>query len=438
MTKTAFLLALCTRRPTVPATSEPDINPARLHAMELRAEEFRKEKLLTLLGGQRTRRPTVPSTSEPDINPGRLYAMELRAAEFRKESLLRTHLSKCVHRHVDHILREQHVEEMRDHILLGRCFKKLSDDFHVRYERKGDEAIELLEQRSFIFKAVERQHANVVRHFINNDETIEPLPRFKRRHNPTLDLPTVTDMGNLGDVDTTSVPLPDQPQLDTPKQPVEEESRQIELTSVSLVLARAGLAGFENLSKFLGNFVKKARALITSFTGAAEVIEQKPKPRQPPVEEPSIVFGLRMEPDPLYRSATPDSDASVLEGFLPTKHKHTGRALLGSGEDHEYQPVKPGRPSSLTDHPVSIRTLDHPPMRKVVLNHRSRRPTRAVLSSDEHHEYQPATNPRPISPAYQPVALGTRIHKPTKIVDGKVVPRYHRFGRSLRPPRNQG
>ncbi|KAE9967075.1 hypothetical protein BLS_006577 [Venturia inaequalis] len=356
---------LRTRRPTVPSISKPEISPARLHATELRVEEskpctrpiaFRKARI--------TRRPTIPSTSEPEINPGRLYAMELRAKEFRKEKLLGSHLSKWVHQYDDHMDQERRVERMRDHLLLERCFRKLVVVFHDRYELKGDEAVELLEQQHFIAKAVERQHVKLVRHIIDNDETIEELPKFERRHNPTLDLPTVTDMGNLGDVDTTSITLPDQPQLDTPKQPVEEESREIELTSVTQIIARAGLVGFENLSRFLGDFVNKARALIASYTGPAEVIEQQPQPRQPPVEpveDPSIAFGLTKERDPLYRSATPDMDASVLDGFLTSKNKQNGRVHLGSDEHHEYQPpAKPGRPSSLKDYSATIRTLDLP------------------------------------------------------------------------------
>lgn len=81
MSTTAFAIRTlsegCTRRPTVP--SEPKISPAHLNAMEQRAEEFRKEKLLSRLC---TRRPTVHS--EPEISPARLNAMEQRAEAFRE------------------------------------------------------------------------------------------------------------------------------------------------------------------------------------------------------------------------------------------------------------------------------------------------------------------------------------------------------------------
>ncbi|TLD20966.1 putative dihydroxy-acid dehydratase [Venturia nashicola] len=374
-----------TRRPTVPTTSEhdiePEIDPNHLRAMELRAEEFRKERILrTLSGGTRTRRRTVPTTSEPDIepeiNPHRLRAMELRAEDFRRETLLRSHLSKCVHRLVGHLLRKGHVEEMYLDSLVSRCFTKLVDTFRRRQDQT---AVELLEQQRFMFKALERQHANVVRHFIDHGETTQ-LPKVKRRHSPTLDPPTVTDMGNLGDVDTTSIAPPEQPQLDSPKQPVEEKSQVFELTSLSVVLARAGLVGFENLTNFLGNFANKARALIASFTGKPTVIEQQPQPRQPPVEEPSIVFGLTKERDPLYRSATPDPDASVLDGFLSTKHKQTGPVLLSSEEHHEYHP-DPLYRSTTSDSDPSV--LDG------FLSTKHKQTGQVLLSSDEHHEYQP-------------------------------------------------
>lgn len=170
---------------------------------------------------------------------------------------------------------------MRDYLVQERCFTKLLDGFQKRLELKSDTAVELLEQQWWhCKKAIERQHVSWVRHYCDHlkDETIEELPKFDRRHRPALDLPTVTDMGNLGDVDTTSV-TPDQPQPETPRQPVEEDSTdstKTELTSVALVVARAGLAGYETISRVLGNIANKARALFTKFTAVTEAIERKP------------------------------------------------------------------------------------------------------------------------------------------------------------------
>lgn len=113
------------------------------------------------------------------------------------------------------------------------------------------------------------------------------------------------------------------------------------------------------------------QALYARVTGT-EVIEQ-PQTRQPPAEEPSIVFGLTKEPDPLYQSATPDLNASVLDGFMLSKHTQNGRVLLGSDEHHEC-PAKPGRPSSLTDYSVSRRRFDFPA--PSVSRHRFGRSTR--------------------------------------------------------------
>lgn len=267
------------------------------------------------------------------------------------------------------MLRERHAEELRDHLLLDRCFNKLVNRFE---EHQDDTAVELLEQQRHRDNANVRQHANVVRHQLERDDSIEELPKFERRH--PLDLPTVTDMGKLGDVDTTtSVPPPRQ--LNAPRQPVKEEEED---TTLTLCLARAGLAGYRTISRVLGNFVYAAQALYAKVTGT-EVIEQ-PQPRQPPAEEPSIVFGLTKEPDPLYRSAYPDLNASVLDGFIPSKHMQNGRVLLGSDEHHEY-PAKPGRPSSLTDYSVSRRTFDFPP--PSVSRHRFGRSTRTFRTSQD-------------------------------------------------------
>ncbi|QDS74735.1 hypothetical protein FKW77_000941 [Venturia effusa] len=331
-------------RPAPIVVDEPDTRPDLI----AEAEEIAQNKLKSFAMNKLRRKFAELKAKN--------MCLGQRAEVFREDKLLSRHLSKYVHRHVDHMLREQHVEELRDHLVLDRCFNKFVDRFE---EHQDTTAVELLGQQRHVDNAKARQHANVVRHFIEHDETIEELPRFATR--PALDLPTITDMGNLGDVDTTTTIAP-QPQLDAPRHPVKEQEEDEEEgkldDTLTLRLARAASAGFETMSRVLGKLIYRVQALYAQVV-RKEVVEQ-PQARQPPAEEPSIVFGLTKDPDPLYRSATPDLNASVLDGFLPSKCKQSGKVLLGSDEHHEY-PAKPGRPSSLTDYSVSrhFAVLEH-------------------------------------------------------------------------------